>query len=106
MKSSDLGLTWRPAIGPVGGSTVKALCAHPDREGVVYILSFGVIFATRDAGDSWTRLRLHADLGVAIKDIILMAGIPGQLVALTQTDGAFAIPLERFDVGFLDSQPD
>jgi photosystem II stability/assembly factor-like uncharacterized protein len=93
-RSTDLGLTWRPTSSQIGSNTVKALCPHPYREGVAYVSSFGVIFATENGGESWTRIGLETNISVVIKDMAVLPGTPDQLIVLTHSQGVFALPLQ------------
>jgi hypothetical protein len=93
MKSSDSGATWRPVSGPLGSRTVKAICTDRDRSNVAYAFSFGSIYVTQDAGESWTERSSPSDMSLPVKDMVVSPGRPDRLVVLTYTQGLFAIDL-------------
>jgi photosystem II stability/assembly factor-like uncharacterized protein len=93
-RSTDLGRTWITAGSHIGWNTVKALCSHPSRDGVAYVSSFGAIFVTEDAGDTWTRIASETNINVVIKDMAVMPGTPDQLIVLTHSQGVFALTLK------------
>jgi photosystem II stability/assembly factor-like uncharacterized protein len=93
MRSDEVEKTWRPLPGLLDGSTVTAICKHPTRAGVIFASKFGVLFVSKDEGQSWTSLGSEGDGTEVITELLVVPAIPDRVFALTRGHGIFSISL-------------
>jgi photosystem II stability/assembly factor-like uncharacterized protein len=93
MRSDEAEKTWRPLPGLLDGSTVTAICKHPTRAGVIFASKFGVIFVSKDEGQSWTRLTSADDGTEVITELLVPPEMPDRVLALTRSHGVYSISL-------------
>jgi photosystem II stability/assembly factor-like uncharacterized protein len=101
IRSDDLGASWEPVTWGLGPSTVTAVCSHPLHPSTVFAAQYGVVYRSDDAGNNWRSIspaRNSAAKGSGIeleiiKALAVLPGSPDRLLALTQSQGTFALPL-------------
>jgi hypothetical protein len=93
MKSSEVEKVWQPLHGILDGSTVTAICKHPTRAGVIFASKFGVIFVSRDEGQSWKILPGGDDGTESVTELLVVPEIPDRIFALTRNRGVYSISL-------------
>jgi photosystem II stability/assembly factor-like uncharacterized protein len=93
MRSDEVEKTWKPLPGLLDGSTVTAICKHPTRTGVILASKFGVIFVSKDEGQTWARLTSADDQTEVIQELLVVPEIPDRVFALTRSHGVYSIPL-------------
>ena len=93
MKSDDMGLTWQPVSGALQNSTVRAICKHPTRAGLLFASQYGAVFSSTDDGRTWKPLTSAEQSAEALIALLVLPGDPDRLFALTQSRGVVAIPL-------------
>ena len=93
-RSDDLGKSWQPVRGVLGGSTVSAICKHPTRPGVLFAAHYGAIFGSVDNGHTWAPITTEGQDLPAIRELVVASGIPGSLFATTPFQGVYAVPLD------------
>ena len=95
-KSDDLGRTWHSvAAGDLGNDTVQSICSHPLRTRELFAAKYGTIYASSDAGGSWTRISMQPETMGPLRHLVVLPGTPDRLLVLTQQAGVWALPLER-----------
>ena len=92
--STNLCSSWRPLGGPLEGNTIQAIARHPVRTNELFAARYGLIFATRDAGRTWTRISPEDWPISSVKQLLVMPGAPDRLFVLTQYQGVFLLPLD------------
>jgi hypothetical protein len=99
IRSDDLGASWEPVTWGLGPSSVSAVCQHPLRPRTVFAAQFGVVYQSDDAGNNWRAISpAHHSSAVQIEVITALAVLPGspdRLMALTQSQGTFALQLSN-----------
>ncbi len=93
MRSDEVEKTWQPLPGLLDGSTVTAICKHPTRAGVLFAAKFGVIFVSKNEGQTWERLTSANDEMEVIKELLVVPEIPDRVFALTRSHGVYSIPI-------------
>ena len=93
MRSDDGGQSWELVLGGLQRSTVRAICKHPSRPGVLFAAQYGDIYESTDAGHSWTRISPE-NSEISIKELAIVPAWSDRLFVLTQRQGVFALPLE------------
>jgi hypothetical protein len=102
IRSDDFGASWEPVRWGLGGSSVSAVCQHPSLPQTVFAAQYGVVYQSSDAGETWTRVspdrnpessQLDNIQLETIKGLAVLPGSPDRLLALTQNQGTFALPL-------------
>jgi photosystem II stability/assembly factor-like uncharacterized protein len=95
--SDDLGASWEPVTWGLGASTVSAVCQHPLHPRTVFAAQFGVVYQSDDGGANWRAVSpAHRASPVeieVIKALAVLPGSPDMLLALTLSQGTFALPL-------------
>jgi photosystem II stability/assembly factor-like uncharacterized protein len=91
--SNDLGMTWRSVPGALEGSTVRAICKHPARAGVLFASQYGRVFRSSNDGRSWTPFSSGDGGAEVITALLVTPGSPDQLLALTPSSGVYVAPL-------------
>src|SRR3954466_1910909 len=82
-RSLDHGQTFRRAAdGMFVECDVRALVAHPERPGTLYLGNEDGVFISEDGAGSWRRLPADLD-GLAVWSICLIPGSPDRLVVGT-----------------------
>jgi photosystem II stability/assembly factor-like uncharacterized protein len=94
MRSDNRGMTWRHLQGVLGGNTVKAICRHPTKAGVLFASLFGTILASTDHGRSWKPLS-EGPGGDTVSALLVVPGSPDRLFALTESRGVYTVPLDE-----------
>jgi photosystem II stability/assembly factor-like uncharacterized protein len=95
-KSDDLGRTWHSvAAGDLGNDTVQSICSHPLRPRELFAAKYGIIYASLDAGGSWTPISVQPEAMGPLRHLVVVPGTPDRLLVLTQQAGVWALPLER-----------
>jgi photosystem II stability/assembly factor-like uncharacterized protein len=99
IRSDDLGASWEPVTWGLGGSTVSAVCQHPFHPHTVFAAQYGVVYQSDDSGNNWrtispSRNASSVEIEV-IKALAVLPGSPDRLLALTQSQGTFALPLAK-----------
>jgi hypothetical protein len=87
-------MTWRPLQGVSGGNTVRAICRHPTKAGVLFASLFGTILASTDHGHSWVPLS-EGPGGDTVSALLVVSGNPDRLFALTESRGVYTVPLDE-----------
>lgn len=107
IRSDDLGASWEPVFWGLGGSSVSAVCRNPARSAMVFAAQYGVVYQSLDSGETWTRLSPDRTPGSfqleTIKGLAVLPGSPDRLLALTQSQGTFALPLPSSTEGAMQS---
>lgn len=97
VRSDDLGASWEPVTWGISGSSVSAVCQHPEHPRTVFAAQFGVVYQSDDAGNNWHAIspgRKDSSVEIeVIKALAVLPGAPDRLLALTQSQGTFALPL-------------
>lgn len=97
IRSDDLGASWEPVAWGLGPSSVSAVCQHPLRPTTVFAAQFGVVYQSDDAGNNWRAISpAQRDSTIeieVIKALAVLPGSPDRLLALTQSQGTFALML-------------
>jgi photosystem II stability/assembly factor-like uncharacterized protein len=93
LTSNEVDKAWQPHPGILGGSTVTAICKHPTRAGVIFASKFGVIFMSRDEGQSWSSLPGGDGGTEVITELLVVPEIPDRIFALTRNHGVYSISL-------------
>jgi photosystem II stability/assembly factor-like uncharacterized protein len=97
IRSDDMGASWEPVTWGLGPSTVSAVCQHPLHSKTVFAAQYGVVYQSDDAGNNWRSIspgRNSSTVGIeVIKGLAVLPGSPDRLLALTQSQGTFALPL-------------
>jgi photosystem II stability/assembly factor-like uncharacterized protein len=103
IRSGDFGASWEPVYWGLGGSSVSAVCQHPAHSNIVFVAQYGMVYQSPDAGSSWQPLsRDQAPIG-SIKGLVVLPGSPDRLLALTQSQGVFALSLRTASGGVANS---
>lgn len=63
MASDDQGESWKPHRLPPTASAVRLLAADPGAPEVLYLAAGGVLYKTRDGGDTWSTYGFVGDIG-------------------------------------------
>jgi hypothetical protein len=92
MRSEDFGASWQTVAGVLDGNTVSAICKHPARPGVFFAACHGAVFGSVNDGRSWTRIT-DGEIS-AIKELVVADGIPSRLLAITHSQGVYAVVLD------------
>ena len=103
MRSDDGGQTWEVVLGGLQRSTVRAICKHPSRPGVLFAAQYGDIYESSDNGHSWTKISPD-NSEVSIKELAIVPAWSDLLFVLTQRQGVFALPLEAVASGASNSR--
>jgi len=93
--SDDLGASWLPVRGELDGSTIQALCKHPDYPSVLFAAKYGTIYKSSDQGVSWTVMSPEGWPVKSVKQLVVAPGNPDRLFVLTQQQGVFVLPLNN-----------
>jgi photosystem II stability/assembly factor-like uncharacterized protein len=97
IRSDDLGASWEPVTWGLGPSTVSAVCQHPSHPRTVFAAQYGVVYQSDDAGNNWRAISPFGNSSSTsievIKALAVLPGSPDRLLALTQSQGTFAIPI-------------
>jgi photosystem II stability/assembly factor-like uncharacterized protein len=97
IRSDDLGASWEPVTWGVGASSVSAVCQHPLHPHTVFAAQYGVVYQSDDGGNNWRSIspgRNSSSVEIeVIKALAVLPGSPDRLLALTQSQGTFALPL-------------
>jgi photosystem II stability/assembly factor-like uncharacterized protein len=112
IRSDDLGASWEPVTWGLGPSSVSAVCQHPLHPQTVFAAQYGVVYQSDDGGNNWraispSRQASAVDIEV-IKALAVLpgsrdSGSPDRLLALTQSQGTFALPLMPLREGAVKS---
>jgi photosystem II stability/assembly factor-like uncharacterized protein len=97
IRSDDLGASWEPVSWGLSSSSVSAVCQHPLHPRTVFAAQYGVVYQSDDSGNNWraispSRNASSVEIEV-IKALAVLPGSPDRLLALTQSQGTFALPL-------------
>jgi photosystem II stability/assembly factor-like uncharacterized protein len=97
IRSDDMGASWEPVTWGLGGSSVSAVCQHPLHPRTVFAAQYGVVYQSDDGGNNWrtispSRNASSVEIEV-IKALAVLPGSPDRVLALTQSQGTFALPL-------------
>ena len=107
IRSDDFGASWEPVTWGLGTSSVSAVCQHPLRSGTVFAAQYGMVYQSDDAGKNWRPVspgRKDSFIQIeVIKALAVLPGSPDRLLALTQSQGTFALPLLAFSEGKIHS---
>lgn len=103
MRSNDSGQSWEVVLGGLQRGTVRAICKHPSRPGVLFAAQYGDVYESLDSGQSWTRVSPDRS-GLSIKELAIVPERPDRLFVLTQRQGVFALPLEAAASGASNSR--
>jgi photosystem II stability/assembly factor-like uncharacterized protein len=97
IRSDDFGASWEPVTWGIGASSVSAVCQHPMHPRTVFAAQYGVVYQSDDGGNNWRVVspgRRNSTLEIeVIKALAVLPGAPDRLLALTQSQGTFALPL-------------
>jgi photosystem II stability/assembly factor-like uncharacterized protein len=93
--SEDLGGSWQPTRGPLGGSTIQAICRHPLEPSLAFAAYYRHIYMSRDSGNSWTLISPEAPQVGSVKQLVVVPGTPDRLFVLTSQEGVFVWPLDE-----------
>jgi len=103
IRSDDLGASWEPVTWGLGLSTVSAICQHPLHARTVFAAQYGMVYQSDDGGNNWRAIspsRSSSTVEIeTIKALAILPGSPDRLLALTQSQGTFALPLATFAGG-------
>ena len=95
--SDDFGASWEPVTWGLGASTVSAVCQHPLHPRTVFAAQYGVVYQSDDGGNNWRPVSPgHHTSPIeieVIKALAVLPGSPDMLLALTLSQGTFALPL-------------
>jgi photosystem II stability/assembly factor-like uncharacterized protein len=107
IRSDDFGASWEPITWGLGGSSVSAVCQHPTRPHTVFVAQYGVVYESDDGGDNWRRISPDRKSSAVdletIKGLAVLPGSPDRLLALTQSQGTFALSLPTLTEGTIHS---
>ena len=92
--SDDAGNSWRTIGGTLEGNTIQAICRHPRRASTLFAASHGVIYISSDSARTWSKLSAEGLPIGSVKQIIVAAGPPDQLLALTRQHGVYTLALD------------
>ncbi len=93
IRSEDFGESWEPVFWGLGTSSVSALRQHPKRPETLFVAQYGVVYRSENSGETWTRISSDKASGENIKGLVVLPGSPDRLLALTQSQGTFALPI-------------
>jgi photosystem II stability/assembly factor-like uncharacterized protein len=109
IRSDDLGVSWEPVTWGLGPSTVSAICQHPLHPRTVFAAQYGVVYQSDDGGNNWRAISPSRKASSVeqtssveievIKALAVLPGSPDRLLALTQSQGTFALPLPTAPLG-------
>jgi photosystem II stability/assembly factor-like uncharacterized protein len=99
IRSDDFGASWEPVYWGLGSSSVSAVCQHPGRPGAVFVAQYGMVYESVDGGASWVAVSSGQTSIGSIKGLAILPGSPDRLLALTQSQGIFALPLQTASGG-------
>jgi photosystem II stability/assembly factor-like uncharacterized protein len=94
MRSDDFGDSWRTTGGNLGGTSIQAIARHPMLDRVYFAAAFGVVYESRDDGDSWQRILPEGPSMGRITQLLAVPGDPGRLFILTEARGVFELDRE------------
>jgi len=94
LRSDDLGASWRTTPGVLNGRTVSAISKHPTYSGVLFASCYGAVFRSVDDGHSWTSLTNGEGEVSSIRELVVAAGMPDRLFAITHNQGVLRLPLQ------------
>jgi photosystem II stability/assembly factor-like uncharacterized protein len=90
LRSFDFGRSWSFAPGELGATSIEAVARDPARPHRFLAAAFGIVYASNDNGDSWTRVSPEGPSMGAIRQL-LPSAVPGRVYALTEAHGAFVL---------------
>ena len=93
-RSEDLGMTWQSIHGNLGNSTVSALCKHPVYPDLLFASRYGAIYKSQDDGRTWSAITSQGEELPAIQKLMVPPGMPDRLLAVTHSQGVFAVHLD------------
>ena len=101
IRSDDFGVSWEPVFWGLGSSSVSALRQHPTQPETLFVAQYGVVYRSENGGETWARIspaRMSTNEGSlteleTIKGLVVLPGSPDRLLALTQSQGTFALSL-------------
>jgi photosystem II stability/assembly factor-like uncharacterized protein len=93
--SDDLGTSWKPVRGELGGNSIQAVCRHPAHPATVFAALYGAIYASADAGRSWARISPDDWPIRSVKQLTIAPALPDRLFVLTGQQGVFVLSLPR-----------
>jgi photosystem II stability/assembly factor-like uncharacterized protein len=93
LRSQDRGLSWHPAVGVLGTSTVSNLCVDPENPGVLFASRFNEVYLSTDGGVSWNKADLDDDPGV-VKEVLVQTGAEPRLMMGTLNGNVISASLD------------
>jgi len=94
-RSEDVGTTWQSVRGILGGSTVSAICKHPLNPKLLLASRFGTIYKSDDDGITWGAINIPGQALPSIRSLIIPPGMPDSVLAVTHSQGVFAVDLDQ-----------
>ncbi|MDX1978707.1 MAG: hypothetical protein SFV51_00460 [Bryobacteraceae bacterium] len=94
LRSADKGRSWTLDTGGVQG-TVNAICADPNRPGVAYAAHYGEVYVIHTTTRLWRRVSPEHSAIHSIKNLTMLPGVGGHVLALTNRQGVFALDVEN-----------
>jgi len=94
LRSDDFGASWSAPAGMLNGRTVSAITKHAKYPGVLFASCYGAFFRSIDDGHSWTPLTTGEREVASIRELVVAAGIPDRLFAITHNQGILKLSLQ------------
>ena len=91
--SEDQGRSWHAVRGPLEGDTIQAICRHPRKAAAVFAAKFGVVYASNDAGRTWTSISPDPWPISSVTQLAVLPGTPDRLLVLTLQQGIWEFPM-------------
>ena len=98
LQSLDNGQHWTLITQGLPASTVESVHFHPDQKSEAFLIQYGRIYRSSDAGSSWDPFPSDGLENSSLRRLWFTSGLPGRLIALSAARGALIFDSPRLDV--------
>jgi photosystem II stability/assembly factor-like uncharacterized protein len=98
LQSVDDGAHWKLIANGIPAATVNSVRFHPERSLEAFLVQYGRVYHSLDAGASWQLFPSDGLENSWIHTLWLSPDIPGRIFALSTARGALVFDMPRLDV--------